>query len=133
MGYTEVVSQVVPVGFADLACAAEELSGWEAPAGRARLQVQGPYGRQYEGMVRLGGVLRTGSLLLPKVRVEVIVSPWSAGRSEVAIHPITNLGQFDSLRANRFFEAARAVLPALVDHLSAEAPVEAPKVPALAA
>lgn len=133
MGYSEVVPQVVRVGFADLAQAAEGLPGCQFAAGRTRLQVHGPVGKALEGMIRLGGTLRTGSVLVPRVTVEVVVSPWSAGRSEVAIHPITPLGPIDSLRARRFFEAAGSVLPALIAHLSAQAPVEAPAVPALAA
>lgn len=133
MGYSEVVPQVVPVGFADLAEAAEGLPGREFAAGRARLQVHGPVGQPLDGMIRLGGTLRTGSLVLPRVTVEVVISPWSAGRSEVAIHPITHLGPFDSLRANRFFEAAAAVLPGVIDDLGARVPAEAAAVPALAA
>ena len=133
MSYTQVVSQVVPVGFADLAGAADELSGWETAGGPAHLQVHGPARNPVPGVVRLEGTLRTGSMLLPRVKVEIVVSPWSAGRSDVAIHPITHLGRVDSMRANRFFAAARSVLPAVIDHLRAEVPVEAPAVEALAA
>ena len=38
---------------------------------------------------------------------------------------MTNLGRFDSLRANRFFKAARTILPVVIDRLNAELPVEA--------
>jgi hypothetical protein len=67
------------------------------------------------------------------MKVEVVVSPWSAGRSEVAIHPITELGRLDSLRANRFFKAAEAILPLVIDQLDAELPREAPATLKLAA
>lgn len=133
MGYTEVVSQVVPAGFADLAEAADELPGSEVTDGRARLRIHGPAGESLPGMVRMAGTLHTGSLLLPRVKVEVVVTPWSAGRSEVAIHPITHVGGIDSLRANRFFGAARSIVHLVVDRLEAGVRVEAPVVPALAA
>lgn len=133
MSYTEVVSEVVPAGFADLAEAADELPGSEFTGGRARLRIHGPAGGSLPGMVRLAGTLRTGSLLLPRVKVEVVVTPWSAGRSEVAIHPITHVGGVDSLRANCFFEAARSIVPLVVDRLDGGVSLEAPAVPALAA
>jgi hypothetical protein len=131
--YSAVVSQVVPVGFDDLARAAEKLAGQEITQDRARLQVQGHAGPGLAGAIRLGGTLRTTSPLLPTIKVEVVVSPWSAERSEVAIHPLTKLGQFDSLRSHRFFKAARSVLPAVIDRLYAELPVEVPVTVRLAA
>jgi hypothetical protein len=133
VSYTAVVSQVAPAGFADLAQAAEEFPHGEVTDGRVRLSVHGRAGRWLPGMVRLTGTLHTNSLLLPRARVEVVISPWSAGRSEVAIHPITHLGKADSLRSGRFFEAARSILPKLIERLDAELRVEAPPVPALAA
>jgi hypothetical protein len=131
--YSAVVSQVVPVGFADLAEAADELSGQEITAGRVRLKVNGRVGTGLAGAVRYAGILRTSSPLLPSAKVEVVVSPWSAGRSEVAIHPLTGLGQFDSLRANRFFKSARAALAVAIDSLFAHLPVEVPEAVELAA
>ena len=133
MSYTAVVSQVAPAGFADLAQAAEELPHGELTDGRVRLSIHGQAGKSLPGMVRLAGTLRTNSLILPWARVEVVISPWSAGRSEVAIHPITHLGRTDSLRSRRFFEAARSILPQLIERLDAELRVEVPAVPALAA
>ena len=118
-----VVSQVVPVGFADLAEAADLLPGAEVGQGRTRLKVEVPLGAGVAGAVRFGGSLRT-SALLPAVRVEVVVSPWSAGHSEVAIHPVTGLGRLDSGRAERFYRAALSILPALIDRLGSEAPAE---------
>jgi hypothetical protein len=133
VSYTAVVSQVVPIGFADLAQAAEELTRGEVTDGRVRLSIHGQAGTSLPGMVRLAGTLRTNSLLLPWAKVEVVISPWSAGRSEVAIHPVTPLGQVGSLRSGRFFEAARSILPEVLGRLDAGLPVEAPAVPALAA
>lgn len=123
--HTSVVSQVVAAGFADLAQAAELLPGTEVTAGRSRLKVHGSLGAGLAGAVRFDGTLRT-SALAPALKVEVVVSPWSAGRSEVAIHPVTGLGQLDSLRTKRFVKTALSVLPALIDRLSAEARVETP-------
>ena len=38
---------------------------------------------------------------------------------------MTHLGRSGSLRANRFFQAARTILPAVIDRLNAGLPVEA--------
>lgn len=130
--YSAVVSQVVPVGFADLAQAAEALPGQEFAHDRARLQVHDPAGAGLAGAVRFSGTLTT-SALLPPVKVEVVVSPWSAERSEVAIHPLTNLGLFDSLRAKRFFKAAYSIIPDVVERLGAALPAEVPTPVILAA
>ena len=109
--YSPVVSQVVPVGFAELAQAADGLPGQELTQDQARLKVHDLIGPGLAGAIRYGGTLRTTPALLHTVKVEVVVSPWSAGRSEVAIHPITNLGHLDSGRANRFYQAARTDTP----------------------
>lgn len=119
-----VVSQVVPVGFADLAEAADLLPGAEVSQGRNRLKVEAPLGAGLAGAVRFGGSLRT-SALLPAIKVEVVVSPWSAGHSEVAIHPVTGLRRLDSARAERFYRSALSVLPALIDHLGSAESAEA--------
>jgi hypothetical protein len=132
--YSAVVSQVVPVGFADLAQAADKLPGQEISQDRIRLKVNGRASTGLAGAIRFPGTLRTTSALLPSMKVEVVVSPWSDDRSEVAIHPITNLGPFDSLRANRFFRAAGSILPVVIDRLRAEVPMEeAPAILGLAA
>lgn len=130
--HSAVVPQLVPVGFADLAEAAEQLPGTSLEEGGLRLNIGARVGTGLVGALRFGGSLRT-SALSPAMRVEVVVSPWSAGLSEVAIHPITNLGSLDSIRAKRFYKAALAILPALVDHLSSNVPVEAPTPVELAA
>jgi hypothetical protein len=122
--YSAVVSEVVPVGFADLAEAADQLLGQDLTDGRIRLNVHDRVGTGLAGAIRLAGTLRTASALLPPMKVEVVVSPWSSDRSEVAIHPVTNLGHFDSLRANRFFKAAGSILPVVIDRLNAQLPVE---------
>ena len=128
-----VVTQVVPVGFADLAQAAGELPGQELTDDRIRLKVHGPAVTGLAGAIRVAGTLRSTAALLPSVKVEVVVSPWSTGRSEVAIQPVTNLGRLDSLRAKRFFKAARSILPVVIDRLNAELPVEVLAAPQLAA
>ena len=129
---SSVVPQVVPVGFADLAQAADRLPGTAVAAGDTRLEVGGRSGAGFADAVRYRATLRT-SALLPSLKVEVVVSPWSAGKSEVAIQPVTNLRRLDSLRAKRFFKAALSILPVLVEHLLAGAPAEAPAVLELAA
>ena len=130
--HSSVVPQVVPVGFADLAHAADRLPGSVVAEGDTRLEVEGRAGLGLADAVRFRGTLRT-SALLPPLKVEVVVSPWSAGKSEVAIHPVTNLHRLDSLRAKRFFKAALSILPVLVDRLSAEVAAEVPAVLELAA
>lgn len=133
MVYSAVVSQVVPVGFADLAQAVDQLSGQQLTEDRTRLKVNGSVGTGLAEEIHFAGTLRTTSALLPPIKVEVVVSPWSAGRSEVAIHPKTNLGQLDSLRANRFYKAALSILPVVIDRLNAAVPVEVPDALELAA
>jgi hypothetical protein len=131
--YSPVVSEVMPVGFAALAPAVDVLSGQELIGGAAQLNIHRPVGTGVAGGIRFGGTLRTTSVLFPSLKVEVVVSPWSAGRSEVAIHPVTNLGHLDSFRATRFYTAARSILPAVIDRLTAGVPVEAPAALKLAA
>jgi hypothetical protein len=130
--YSPVVSEVIPVGLADLAPAVDVLAGQEFDQGSTRLIVHRPVGISVAGGIRFGGTLRTTSALFPSVKVEVVVSPWSAGRSEVAIHPMAKLGHLDSLRAKRFYAAARSILPAVIDRL-AEVPAVAPVALELAA
>lgn len=130
--HSAVVPELVPIGFADLAEAAERLPGTSLEEGGIRLKVGTRAGSGLAGALRFNGSLRT-SVLSPAMKVEVVVSPWSAGLSEVAIHPMTSIGSLSSLRAKRFFKAALAILPALIAHLSANAPVEAPTPVELAA
>jgi hypothetical protein len=124
--HSPVVSQLVPVGFADIAHAADKLPGQKLSEDRIRLKVHGRVGTGLPGAIRYAGTLWTTSAPFPAMKVEVVVSPWSASQSEVAVHPITNLGQFDSLRASRFFKAAYSMLPVVIDRLYAELPVDAP-------
>jgi hypothetical protein len=131
--HSSVVSQVVPVGFADLAQAADFLPGTEVAGDRARLMIHGHAGTGLAGAVRFDATLRTTSLLIPWVKVELVVSPWSAGRSEVAVHPISNLGPLDSMRSNRFYESARSILAPVIDRLSRQLPLEVPVPAELAA
>jgi hypothetical protein len=129
--YSAVVSRVVAAGFADLIQAANALPGQEFTSNRGRLKVDNRVATDLADEIHFDATLRT-TALLPSLKVEVVVSPWSADRSEVAIHPITRLGQLDSYRARRFFNAAHSVLPVVIDHLNAEL-VEAPAALKLAA
>jgi hypothetical protein len=129
---TSFVSQVAPVAFADAVDVADVLAGRELTAGSARLAVGRRIGDGLAGAVWYEGTLHTGSVLLPATRVDIVVSPWSAGRVEVGIRPLRRLGGPHSLRAARFFRAAWAVLPELIATLSATAPATAPA-PAAAA
>lgn len=113
------VSHVVPAGFADAAGAADRLAGTTLAAGGARLELGPRIGDGFGGAVWYEGVLRTGAAWFPTVRVDVVVAPWSAGRTEIGLRPLTRIGRPDSLRAGRFFEAAWTVLPALTEALSA--------------
>lgn len=119
------VSQVAHLGFADAIDAADRMVGQEITAGRARLHITARVGDGLAGAVWYSGTLKTGSSLIPSVRVDVVVSPWSAGRTEVGIRPLSRVGRTDSLRARRFFDAAWAVVPQLADELArvAETPV----------
>ena len=127
------VSQVAPLGFADAIDAAERLVGREIRAGKARLEINARLGDGLAGAVWYSGLLRTGSGVIPAVRVDVVISPWSAGRVEVGLRPLTRIGRSESLRARRFFDAAWAVVPELSDELGrvAETPV-APLLPVAA-
>ena len=111
------VSQVEPVEFGELADAVEVLSGQEITSGRSRLQINDRSGAGLAGAVYYRGTLRTASMLIPTVKVEIVVSPWSSTKSEIGIRPLTNLGRFDSMRSNRFYSAARAVVEALFDQV----------------
>ena len=122
--HSAFVSQVEPVEFELLSRAFDGLAGAEVTAGRATLQVGAPTGTGFAGTVYYSGTLRTGSLLVPSVKVEIVVSPWSSTRSEIGIRPLTHLGSFDSLRSNRFYSAARSVLQAVFNQLRSGLPAE---------
>ena len=124
--HSSFVSQVAEIGFADGADALEGLAGSRIGTGPVRLEVGERIGTGLAGAVWYSGVLRTGSLLIPSVKVDVVLSPWSAGRTEVGIRPLTRLGRFDSLRATRFFNAAWPVLGQLTARLGATPPVKVP-------
>lgn len=118
------VGQIAKIGFADAIDAADQLVGQEITAGSARLVIKERIGEGLAGAAWYSGLLRTGSKLIPSVRVDVVVSPWSNGRVEVGIRPLGRIGGVDSLRAGRFFAAAWAVLPVLIDTMDAEFEVE---------
>ena len=127
------VSQVAKLGFADATDAGDRMTGQEITASKARLEFGNRIGDGLGGAVWYAGVLRTGSPFIPAVRVDVVVSPWSAGRVEVGIRPLGRLGRGESIRANRFFDAAWAVLPELVAELGRVAERPAAKVLQVAA
>lgn len=118
--HSAFVSQVEQVEFAELADALDQLAGREVTAGRVSLHIGERSGTGFAGAVYYEGTLRTGSLLVPTVKVEVVVSPWSSTRSEVGIRPLTNLGRFDSLRSNRFYRSARSALEAVSEMISSD-------------
>src|SRR5438270_4636151 len=119
------VSQVAALGFADAVDRADHLTGEEIVAGRARLEIQERIGDGLAGAVWYSGLLRTGAATRP-LRVDVVVSPWPAGRTEIGLRPLGRLGFTDSLRARRFFSAAWSVLPVLIDRLAAGRRTEVP-------
>lgn len=124
--HTSFVSQNVPVGFADAAEAVERLNGRSLAAGRARLEIGSRVGEGLAGAVWFTGLLHTGSPLMRSVAVDVVVSPWSAGRSEIGLRPLGRMGSISSARSRRFFDAAWSVLPQLVGALRSESLVETP-------
>jgi hypothetical protein len=122
--HSAFVSQVAPMVFADALDSFSDVIGAEVVAGKSRLRVSGPIGTGFADARYFAGTLRTGSALIPSVKVEIVVSPWSAGRTEIGVRPLSSLGHLDSLRSNRFYRAAREVLAALLDRIGSDATVE---------
>ena len=125
---TTFVSQVARIGFADALERADSLVGQELSNGHARLTIGSRIGDGLAGAVWYSGVLRTGSPLLPTVRVDVVITPWSAGRVEVGLRPLGRLGAANSIRSGRFFSAAWRIMPSLISALGAQAVSERPVV-----
>ncbi len=115
---TSFVSQTAPLGFADAADEAERLVGQTVTEGRARLEIGPRLGHEDGGAEWFAGLLHTGSRWFRPVPVDVVVSPWSAGRTEIGLRPLRRLGGFYSVRAGRFYQAAWAVLPRLVGRMA---------------
>ena len=120
--HSAFVSQVVEAAFPDVADAFGQLAGTQTSSGKTRLHIQDRTGTGFAGTGYYRGVLRTGSALVPTVKVEIVVSPWSATRSEIGIRPLSNLGRFDSLRSERFYRAARSVLAPVLARVLASIP-----------
>ncbi|MDE3204850.1 MAG: hypothetical protein KGQ66_11605 [Acidobacteriota bacterium] len=125
---TSFVSETIALGFADAAEAVEGLSGGRITVGRARLEVGRRGGDGLAGALWLSGVLHTGSVWMRPVPVDIVVSPWSSGRTEIGLRPLGRIGGPSSLRAERFYEAAGQVLTELVTQL--KTPASAPVRPA---
>lgn len=120
------VSNVAEVGYADAVEAMETRVGHEVVVGGVRLHLQVQTVDSVSGMTWMSGVLHTGSALSRPVKVDVVLSPWSAHRTEVGIRPISRTGAPDSLRTRRFLDAAWAVLPELTARVSEGRAVDAP-------
>jgi hypothetical protein len=121
--HSAYVSQVAPLDFSELSSEVDaSLPGTEVVAGKARLRIHRPGGRGFADARYFSGTLRTGSPLVPVVKVELVVSPWSAGRTEIGLRPLTSLGQLDSFRSDRFYNAARRVLSTLIDRIEVVSP-----------
>lgn len=120
-------SEVVPQGFADVVDVADRLVGTEVSAGKARLRVGERIGDGMAGAVWYEGVLHTGSALVPTVKVDLVVSPWSNGRTEIGLRPLSRLGRSESMRTRRFLDAAWTVIPELAERTAVPAsPVAIP-------
>jgi len=119
------VSQVTEVGFADASEGIEHLQGQTVVSGRARLEIGERVGDGLAGGSSYAGVLHTGSGLTRTVPVDIVVTPWSPGWTEIGLRPLGRIGGIESGRARRFYGAADAALSELVDRLvsSAAAPV----------
>lgn len=133
--YSNFVSLRVDLGFADAAEAAESLPGTTFTAAKHALTVKELALHTVDGQLSYSGVLHAAPGFLPGLPVEVVVSAWSAGRSEIGIRPLSRLGAPSSLRSLRFFRAAWAVLPEIIAELLAtrSATTEAPgRLPAAA-
>jgi hypothetical protein len=116
------VSEVAKIGFADAVDSAESLVGRTLDCGSAKLTVREHIGEGLAGAAWFSGVLRTGSPILPSTRVDIVITPWSAGRVEIGIRPLGRMGNPSSLRTSRFFNAAWTVMPALLDSLTVGVP-----------
>jgi hypothetical protein len=106
--------------FRDAVGGLEALSGQEITAGSARLTI----GERVDGTenafgsVGFTGRLHTGSALLPAITVDIVVTPWSATRTEIGVRP---LGRPGWLRTERFLRAAWPIVEALTAELQRHA------------
>jgi hypothetical protein len=72
----------------------------------------------FNGARRFSGSLHFAGPLVRNFEVEVMVSPWSADQSEIAIRPVSHPGHPESRRAKRFLQAAWSVLPELTSTIA---------------
>jgi hypothetical protein len=98
----------------------ETLAGHEITAGSARLAIGQRVGNGDDafGYVGFEGHLHTGSALVPALKVEIVVTPWSSTRTEIGVRPLGRLGR---LRTDRFLRAAWPVVEALIAELQPHA------------
>ena len=125
---TSFVSETAHIGFADAVDAAERLAGHTITAGQVHLEVGERVGEGLAGAVWFTGTLHTGWPLVRPIPVDVVIGPWSAGRAEIGLRPLSRLGSVSSLRSRRFYEAAWNVLPRLISALAVRPLVARPRV-----
>jgi hypothetical protein len=115
--YTLCVSQTAGVGFTDAAANAQDLAGRDFVAGPYRLHVSERLADGFDDARRFSGSLHFDGPLVRHLEVEVMVSPWSADQSEIAIRPVSHLGHPESHRTKRFLQAAWSVLPEVINEI----------------
>jgi len=113
------VARTVELDYADALGALGGLIGQEIRAGSARLNIEKRGTGGLSGAASFSGRLHTGSLLVPSVPVDVVVSPWSATRVEFGISPLGRVGDgSSSYRLHRFFDAAWPLVDAVIDQVT---------------
>ena len=121
--HTTFVATGAEVARADAVEVLEGLVGDEIKAGSARLLIEAEGRPGAFDSVSWRARLRTGFVLSPSIPVEVVVTPWSASRTEIGISPLGRVGRPGSLRLSGFFRAAWPVVDALIQRVVTSAPV----------
>jgi hypothetical protein len=115
--HSAFVAKTAEFDYPDAVAALENLVGREIWSGSARLTIGERGADGLAGAASFSGRLRTGSLLFPSLRVDVVVSPWSATRVEFGIRPLGRVGRLGSFRLGRFSGAAWPMVEALIDRV----------------